>query len=140
MIESPLGNYTYVQRNDLNGAYVIENYENQTNTLYADYVQCTFSLKMPKQNDPIYVCGAFNQFKQQADNQLHYNDALGVYQATLQLKQGVYNYRFETKNPSNELEGNYAQTENTYEIMVYLRKPGKRYDELIGYQKINTIN
>jgi len=140
MIESPLGNYTYVQRNDLNGAYVIENYENPTNTLYADYVQCTFSLKMPKQNDPIYVCGAFNQFKQQADNQLHYNDALGVYQATLQLKQGVYNYRFETKNPSNELEGNYAQTENTYEIMVYLRKPGKRYDELIGYQKINTIN
>jgi hypothetical protein len=92
MIESPLGNYTYVQRNDLNGAYVIENYENPTNTLYADYVQCTFSLKMPKQNDPIYVCGAFNQFKQQADNQLHYNEALGAYQATLQLKQGVYNY------------------------------------------------
>lgn len=140
MIEAPQGKYTYVQRNDLNGAYVIENYENPTSTLFADYVQCTFSLKMPKQAEPVYVCGAFNQFQHQEVNQMLFNETLGIYQATLQLKQGIYNYRFETKNPSNELEGNYAQTENTYEIMVYIRKPGKRYDELIGYQKINSIN
>jgi hypothetical protein len=140
IVENPQGNYTYVQRNDLNGAYVIENYENPSNALYADYVRCTFNLKIPKQIEPIYVCGAFNQFQHQTANQMQFNEVLGLYQASLQVKQGIYNYRFETKNPSNYLEGNYAQTENSYEILVYLRKPGRRYDELIGYQKINSLN
>lgn len=138
MTESPQGNYAYVQRNDFNGAFVIENYENNSNQLYADYVQCVFSLKAPKQNDPIYVTGAFNQYQRTPQNELHYNETLGLYQTSIQLKQGIYNYRFETKNPSNYLEGNYAQTENSYEIFVYLRKPGKRYDELVGFQKIST--
>jgi hypothetical protein len=140
MLESPQGNYTYVQRNDSNGAYVLENYENSGNTLYADYVTCTIRLKSPKQNEALYVCGAFNQFQHLPENEMHYNEALGIYEASIQLKQGIYNYRFETKNPSNYLEGNYAQTENSYEIFVYLRKPGKRYDELIGYQKVNSIH
>lgn len=140
MLESPQGNYAYVQRNDNNGSYVIENYENSGNPLYADYVTCTFRLKAPKQNEALYVCGAFNQFQHLPENEMRYNESLGIYEAKIQLKQGIYNYRFETKNPSNYLEGNYAQTENSYEIFVYLRKPGKRYDELIGYQKVNTIH
>jgi hypothetical protein len=140
VLESPQGNYAYVQRNDNNGAYVIENYENSGNPLYADYVTCTFRLKSPKQNEALYVCGAFNQFQHLPENEMRYNESLGIYEANIQLKQGIYNYRFETKNPSNYLEGNYAQTENSYEIFVYLRKPGKRYDELIGYQKVNTIH
>ena len=48
---------------------------------------------------------------------------------------GISN-RFRTTVPAV----NIAETENSYEIFVYLRKPGKRYDELIGYQKINTIH
>jgi hypothetical protein len=140
LLETPQGNYAYIQRNDNNGAYVIENYENSSNPLFADYVTCTFRLKAPKQTEPIYVCGAFNQFQKTTENEMQYNESVGIYEASIQLKQGIYNYRFETKNPSNYLEGNYAQTENSYEIFVYLRKPGKRYDELIGYQKVSSIN
>jgi hypothetical protein len=140
MLENPQGNYAYVQRNDSNGAYLIENYENPGNPLYADYVTCTFRLKAPKQSEALYVCGAFNQYQHLPENELRYIESLGIYEASIQLKQGIYNYRFETKNPSNYLEGNYAQTENSYEIFVYLRKPGKRYDELIGYQKVNSIH
>ena len=140
MLENPQGNCAYVQRNDSNGAYVIENYENPGNPLYADYVTCTFRLKAPKQSEALYVCGAFNQYQHLPENEMRYNESLGIYEASIQLKQGIYNYRFETKNPSNYLEGNYAQTENSYEIFVYLRKPGKRYDELIGYQKVNSIH
>jgi len=138
MTETPQGNYAYVQRNDFNGAYVIENYENNANTLYADYVRCVFSFKAPKQQEPIYVTGGFNQYQQDSPYEMLYNETLGLYQASVLLKQGIYNYRFETKFPSSYLEGNYAQTENNYEIFVYLRKPGKRYDELVGFQKINT--
>jgi hypothetical protein len=140
LIETPQGNYAYVQRNDNNGAYVIENYENSSNPLFADYVTCTFRFKSSQQAEPIYVCGAFNQFQKTTENEMHYNASTGTYEASIQLKQGIYNYRFETKNPSNYLEGNYAQTENSYEIFVYQRKPGKRYDELIGYQKVSSIN
>ena len=138
MTETAQGNYAYIQRNDFNGAYVIENYENNSNPLYADYVTCIFSLKAQRQNEPIFVTGGFNNYQQTPQNEMQFNDALGVYQVRIQMKQGIYNYRFETKNPSSNLEGNYAQTENSYEIFVYLRKPGKRYDELVGFQKLNT--
>ncbi len=137
-VESPQGNYAYVQRNDFNGAFVIENYENNSNALYADYVTCVFQLKAPKQNDPIYVTGAFSNYQHSPTYEMQFNEGLGLYQARIQLKQGIYNYRYETKIPSNFLEGNYAQTENNYEILVYLRKPGKRFDELVGFQKLST--
>ncbi|MEN9702954.1 MAG: hypothetical protein RLZZ209_380, partial [Bacteroidota bacterium] len=58
----------------------------------------------------------------------------GYFEHTALLKQGIYNYQYKSKNPSNTtLEGNYSQTENIYEILVYFQKPGTRYDSLVGY-------
>ena len=37
---------------------------------------------------------------------------------------------------NNNLEGNHSETENYYEVLVYFRKPGERFDSFIGYQKI----
>ena len=54
--EQPQGNYSYVQRPDFNGAYVIANYENPNFPLQADYVWCTFILKSRKfEDEKIYV-------------------------------------------------------------------------------------
>jgi len=43
--EQPQGNYSYVQRPDFNGAFVISNYENPNQALMSDYVWCQFNLK-----------------------------------------------------------------------------------------------
>ena len=35
------------------------------------------------------------------------------------------------------LEGTHFQTENEYEVFIYYRDMGSRYDELIGYTVVN---
>lgn len=134
-VEQPQGMYAYVQRNDLNGSYIIESYENRENPLQADYVQCTFRLK-PKDNlEEIYMAGGFNNYS--LSSKMQYNPSTGLLENTQILKQGVYNYHFKSKNPTNStLEGNYAQTENLYELLIYYQKPGTRYDALVGFTTV----
>lgn len=139
-METAQGYYPYTERRDLNGHYIISNYENLSDARFADYVICQFNLKATNQApEDVYVTGGFNDYQKTATNRMVYVPSLGIYQANLMLKQGIYNYRFETKNPSDYLEGNYAQTENQYDILVYFRKPGTRIDALVGFQRINSI-
>ena len=136
-IEQPQGLFPYIQRNDLNGAYVIESYENRQNPLYADYVQCYFQLKAADTSEMVFVVGGFNDYKIEIPLQL--NSTTGNLESSHLLKQGIYNYQFKSKNPSNStLEGNYSQTENIYEILVYFQKPGTRYDALVGYTSVTS--
>ena len=136
--ETPQGNYSYTQKMDMNGAVVIENYENPENILQADYVWCNFIFKSRKwENEEIYVGILPNSFQLKPNYKMEYDDSRGEYSKKILLKQGIYNYHYLSNNFSNtSLEGNYSQTENHYEILVYFRKPGQRFDSLIGYQKI----
>ncbi len=58
------------------------------------------------------------------------------------LKQGAYNYQYLTagaKSPAGrtaEIEGDRYQTVNEYAVKVYTRRPGERFDRLIGYSII----
>lgn len=134
LVEKPQGLYPYSQRNDMNGDFVIESYENRENPLQADYVACTFRLQTNPSDEAIYLVGGFNNYVQNESSLLRLNPSTGFLETTQILKQGIYNYQFKSKNPSNTtLEGNYSQTENLYEILVYYQKPGTRYDSLIGY-------
>ena len=61
------------------------------------------------------------------------------------LKQGFYNYQYvllptRTTNTANDVEGNFADTENDYIIYVYHRGRSSRYDRLIGITIVNTLN
>jgi hypothetical protein len=134
-VEQPQGLYPYIQRNDLNGSYVIESYENRENPLQADYVQCAFRLKNNDNLEEIYVVGGFNDYS--LSSRMLYNPTSGLFENKQILKQGIYNYQFRSKNPPNStLEGNYAQTENLYEVLIYYQKPGTRYDALVGYSSV----
>jgi hypothetical protein len=60
------------------------------------------------------------------------------------LKQGIYDYHFVWVNSTGErdytrFEGSHFETENNYQILVYYRKPGSRWDELAGYTQINSV-
>jgi hypothetical protein len=69
-----------------------------------------------------------------------YNREGGYYQADILLKQGYYNYQYlyvpsgETVGQTAPTEGDFFQTENEYSVLVYHRKPGERYDRLVGYR------
>jgi hypothetical protein len=65
-----------------------------------------------------------------------FNDSTSLYETTLFLKQGFYNYEYVTINKRNgqvgQMEGSYFETENMYTILVYYRSFTDRSDQLIG--------
>jgi hypothetical protein len=140
--ETPQGNYTYTERMDMNAGMVIENYENPENNLLADYVYCQFIFKSRKfEDEKIYLSIGNHTFQKVEDSSMDYDEKSESYQKKILLKQGIYNYQYLSNNSLNtSLEGNYSQTENQYDILVYFRKPGDRFDSLIGYKRINYPN
>jgi hypothetical protein len=68
---------------------------------------------------------------------MQYDGERKVYYTALLQKQGYYNYRFLTadnKIPSSE--GNYYQTENRYQALVYYKPIGGRTWQLTGYRAL----
>lgn len=72
---------------------------------------------------------------------MEYADEDLSYQLTLPLKEGYYSYQYlllDSNGKAHPLpsEGNFFQTENTYQGLVYYRGNGDRTDRLLGYQSI----
>ena len=134
----------YLYYKDIDGAFVINSVqaENEVST-EADYVFVHFSFDGDLENgEKLYVCGQFNDFNPQKDYELKYNNDNGIYELSLLLKQGYYNYMYVIKNQNdfiyNITEGNFAETENAYQVLVYYRPPGSRSCKIIGYGKTNS--
>jgi hypothetical protein len=69
-----------------------------------------------------------------------------AYVLEIPLKQGYYNYQYlvvnrETGAVDEEgLEGNWHAAGNEYQVLVYYRPFGERYDRLFGYGGANSLN
>lgn len=126
---------------DLNGQYGIFTFDKQVHDLESEYVLTTFNFESDPLQEPPYVLGALSNWGKIPASKMLYDEIKGVYQATLLLKQGWYDYQYGIQSPEGwdmeSLEGEYFQTENEYEILVYYRDMGSRYDELIGYTLVN---
>lgn len=138
----------YLTRNDLNGSYLIKNDRASDSDLESDYVQVHFSLVPPDlvTNDPIYLFGAISDWQILPTHQLIYQPEKKLYEANLLLKQGFYDYQYvlyDKNKPAIDatfIEGSHVETENNYHLMIYYRGFSSRYDRLIGYRAINSIN
>lgn len=135
----------YTRFPDIDGNFIIRNLEGNDANTDADYNWVHFTLKMPKLNlKTVYVNGAFNNWQINDINKMKYNSELGVYEANILLKQGFYNYQYITKTNKNsynnfEISGSHYQTENNYSVLVYYKKFGGRYTQVIGYNTITSI-
>ncbi|WP_456378667.1 type IX secretion system plug protein [Lutibacter sp.] len=135
---------------DVNGNFIIRTLNGSNSYTDADYSWVFFSLKSSKnfEGKDIYISGNFNNWQLNNTNKLHYNTESGLYEATLLLKQGFYNYQYVTKNKNgeinyHEIDGSHYQTENDYTVLVYYKKFGSRYTQVIGVgfgnsEKINN--
>lgn len=148
----PRSRQAYTQTDDFNGQFIIDQKETGSGPTSADYVETVFTLRTDAiPNGQVFVNGAFNFWLLNDRNRMAFDPATGTYRASILLKQGVYNYDYSVTGipgpvtrtgqvlpGGNEfyLEGDYAQTENDYEIFVYHRPPAGRADELVGYQRI----
>lgn len=140
-VDEPRSGKAYLEYLDMNGQYGIFTFDKQSHDLESEYVLTTFTLKAGPFPTPPFVLGALSNWGKIPESRMVYDENKGIYQATLLLKQGWYDYQygFESTNGWNvvDLEGSYFQTENEYEILVYYRDMGSRYDELIGYAVLN---
>jgi hypothetical protein len=135
--------YTYYP--DINGNFVVRNLEGDNAALDADYTWVHFTLKTQNlyNNKDIYVYGSFNNWQFSPLNKMNYNERNGLYELPILLKQGFYNYRYATLDSAQnindyEIDGSFYQTENEYAVLVYYRKMGGRYDELIGFGTVQS--
>ena len=141
-------NKSYSFYNDLNGNFLIKNRETQGNVdLEADYVYVEFFLPYanPVTGGNFYVMGKLTDWRMNKNSKMTYNYQRVGYEAKLYLKQGYYNYMYVLSNDATKTgdetvtEGNHWDTENDYNILVYHRKFGTYYDQLIGYAKLNSL-
>jgi hypothetical protein len=138
-----LPNYTFLYDND--GNYYVLNQDGTNPTTDADYTHLYFSLDCGKTDadGSAYIVGRFNDFKLDEHSKMDY-DARGKFYTHLFLKQGVYDYEYvwvdkATQKPDNTfLEGNYFETENKYQVLVYYHPPTARWEELVGYLVVNS--
>lgn len=133
---------------DANGNFVVRNLNAANNKIEADYAWVYFSLSAPsfRLDKDIYINGMFNNYALTPENKMEYNEKKNLYEKALLIKQGFTNYQYvvaDTKgkiNQENSIDGNFFQTENEYEIIVYYRENTQRYDRVIGFVAINSVS
>jgi hypothetical protein len=136
----------YIYRRDNNGISVVSVDERKEPTTEADYAHIVFTLPFDNElkHGEMYVYGAFNNWECNENNRMEYNHDLGVYQKSIYLKQGYYNYAYALLENGKDspdisyIEGSHWQTENNYTIYVYYHDIGKNYDRLIGFKTLNS--
>jgi hypothetical protein len=135
---------------DINGNFIVRIMQGQNNNTDADYSWVHFSLSCLEnlEGKDIYISGNYNNWQLNEDNKLTYNEKTGLYEGSLLLKQGFYNYQYVTRTADgiisyHDIDGSFYQTENDYTVLVYYKKFGSRYDRVIGVgfgnsEKINN--
>ena len=142
-----LGDRSYFYKQDFNGNYYIDVRENRDPEIEGDYVYVHFRLPSENQlsNGEVYVSGGLSDWQLNDKNKMVYNDQTQMYELTMLLKQGFYNYQYlflENGKPHadvSQFEGNYGQTENDYIIYVYYRGISNNYEQLIGINISNSL-
>jgi len=132
-------NRTYLQTNDLNGRFSIENNNQNQGLDQCDYAAVLFSLKQGQEldNQDVYVYGQFTDWQLRPEYKMKYEESVGAYVMETYLKQGYYNYQYVVVNretgavDGDGVEGNWYEAGNEYQVLVYYRPFGVRYDQLV---------
>ena len=138
-ISEPRPNYLYDE--DANGAFYIRNSDNRENDITSDYVWVNYRLKAPQlQEGEIIIDGQWTT-EDPDSYTMTYDPQQKLYTASILQKQGYYSYQYlwiKTDGTSHPVpsEGNFYQTENRYQALVYFKGVGERTWRLMAYNQI----
>lgn len=141
-------NFPYSNTEDINGNFVVRNFNSENSAVEADYAWIYFSLSAPTFNNgnAIYINGMFNNYSLTPEFKMDYNPKKGIYEKALLIKQGFTNFEYiaidrkGVVDSENAIDGNFYQTENEYSILVYYRENTDRYDRVVGKGNTNSLN
>lgn len=137
--------HNYAFEKDQNGICILRNSDNVDNGTTSEYAFVHFRLLTePLDGGDVYVYGNWCNDWPNDTYRMTYDAVAGEYHAAIYLKQGYYDYRFvqlsgeETADGhpiaiTDRTDGNFYQTENEYQVFIYYRAPGSRYDRLVGH-------
>jgi hypothetical protein len=137
--------YTYYP--DYNGAFNIVTYQFINPFWQSDYATVYFYFAPHNgtafEGKDIYLEGQLTGFGKNDKYKMVFNAEKGLYETSVFLKQGYYNYTYTLADKTgtdytNTLEGNYWETENNYTILIYYKSFTDRVDQLIGVSQINS--
>lgn len=131
---------------DIDGQYLIEDKDDDSTPIDAQYVYVNFFLAMDSEitTGNLYIFGALTDWQCQPDFEMHYDQNQHEYTGTAYLKQGYYEYEYAYLAKDSQvadltyIEGSHFETTNTYFIYVYYRPIGLFYDKLIGFTTIHA--
>ena len=139
-IDQPRPDDLYSQYLDLNGQYIVFTNDRPGGDpeVESEYILTTFNLSIPMQNDPVYIISSFLNWGISGQAEMNWNENFNMYQTTVLMKQGWYDYQYGLLDEAGKMntlpfEGSHFETENEYEVLVYFRNLGSRYDQLVGY-------
>lgn len=132
---------SYVYDESANGAFYIRNSDNVDNDVISDYAWVHFLLETERQIGDIYLNGNWTYDTFLPQWKMIYDEENHRYHAAVLLKQGYYSYQYVVLKSDGTTspvatEGNFFQTENQYQALVYYRGAGERTDRLVGYQEL----
>ena len=129
----------YISDIDLNGRMIIKTEDGREDNTEGEYAKVHFSLAInqPLIGGNIYILGEFTGFSIQPDYKMIYNYSTMQYETSLTLKQGYYNYLYvwvadgDKSGSCYRVEENYYDARNEYNIFIYYKPVGGRYDRLL---------
>ena len=132
--------HAYSYSEDQNGVYVVRSSDNYDDWTTAEYVIVHFFLETPRlQGGDVYVSGWWTGQTFNPDCKMEYDAVHQYYHAAILLKQGYYSYEFVQKDGlMQRTMGSFFETENEYEVLVYYRQQGSRYDRLVGFSMMHN--
>ena len=130
--------YSYSE--DQNGVYVVRSADDIDDATTAEYIVVHFFLQSPRlPGGDVYVSGRWSGQTFNPDCKMEYDDVNREYHAALLLKQGYYSYEFVQQDAlTARTMGSFFETENEYQVLVYYREQGARYDRLVGYSIVHN--
>ena len=139
--DKPRRNYSFDQDHD--GRYLIRYNLAEDSDIEADYLFTHFRLDMPRRRGGrFYLTGEFTYNDFTPAYEAVYNEQEQAYEATVMLKQGAYDFMYLWVPDGSAIgqtalaEGNFYEAENEYQIYIYHRPFGGRYDRLVGAQQV----
>ena len=144
--------YRYDQ--DQHGHYLVHALNNvDDEATECEYFWAEFKLAgamPPKGSGNIYLTGDFTYGELTDAYRMDYDPELQCFVGQVLLKQGHYNYQFlcgqewvpdftsgsDPRATLSVCEGNYYEARNQYDIYVYYRAPGARFDRLLGVAQL----
>lgn len=136
--------YTFYQ--DINGGFKTRNALRENHNTEADYAWVYFNYHLDKlpSFQKLYIVGMFNNYQLNSDYEVKFDETTQTYTTALLLKQGFTNYKYIIAKADGTVldelnpDGNYFETENQYNALVYYKNDSDRYERIIGLGKADS--